>query len=178
MAAFLDTCRFVPTSGGTTDWTYSSAVTGYQSPVAAGAVNGRAYKYRAESSDLTQWEIGEGIFNTSTGVLSRATILFTSAGTTSKVNFLAAPQVAIVALKEDLISIEEANSFTFAQKLQARQNIGLHQTRSALFLSANLNIAVSGTAQKIPFNSVQSDPLSWFDATTNFRFQPTVAGLY
>ncbi|WP_247328739.1 hypothetical protein [Bradyrhizobium sp. 21] len=124
MAAFLDVCRFTPSAGGTTDWTYAAAVTGYQSPVAAGVVNGRFYKYRAESSDLSQWEVGEGAYNTGTGVLARTTVLFNSSGTTSKINFSATPQVAIVALKEDLISIEEANSFTTAQKLQVRTNIG------------------------------------------------------
>lgn len=53
MAAFIDGCRFNPTAGGTTDWTYSSAVTGYQSPAAAQAVNGAIYRYRAESADLS-----------------------------------------------------------------------------------------------------------------------------
>ncbi|MGJ5036976.1 hypothetical protein [Bradyrhizobium sp. HKCCYLR1023] len=123
MAAFLDICRFLPTTGGTTDWTYAAAVQGYQSPAAAGAVNGRLYKYRAESADLTQWEVGEGAYASSTGTLARTTILFTSAGTTAKVNFSAAPQVAIVALKEDLVSIEEANVFTSTQQAQARSNI-------------------------------------------------------
>lgn len=114
MAAYLDVCRFNPTSGGTTDWTYSSAVTGYQSPSAAGVVNGRAYKYRAESSDLSQWEVGEGTYNTGTGVLSRDTVLYNSSGTTSKINFSAAPQVAIVALKDDL-SVGAAKAWvTFA----------------------------------------------------------------
>ncbi|MBM7483316.1 hypothetical protein ACVWWI_003368 [Bradyrhizobium sp. USDA 3686] len=125
MAAFLDACRFLPTAGGTTDWTYSSAVGGYQSPSAAGVVNGRLYKYRAESADLTQWEIGEGAYNTGTGVLARTTVLFNSSGTTSKISFSAAPSVAVVALKEDLISVEEANSFTTTQKQQACTNIGV-----------------------------------------------------
>lgn len=101
-SSLLDVCRFNPTAGGTTDWTYSSAVTGYQSPSAAGAVNGATYSYRAESSDLSQWEVGFGTFNTGTGVLARSTVLFNSSGTTSKINFSAAPQVAIVALAEDL----------------------------------------------------------------------------
>ena len=110
---------------------------GYQGPAAAGAVNGRLYKYRAESADLTQWEIGEGAYTSSTGTVARTTILFTSAGTTAKVNFSAAPQVAIVALKEDLLSIEEANGFTAGQKLQARQNIGAGSTaRTRTVLSA------------------------------------------
>jgi hypothetical protein len=102
MASFLDVCRFTPTAGGTTDWTYSSAVTGYQSPAAAGAVNGCLYRYRAESSDLSQWEVGYGTYTTSGTVLARTTVLFNSSGTTSKINFSSAPQVAIVALAEDL----------------------------------------------------------------------------
>lgn len=105
MASFLDVCRFTPTAGGTTDWTYSVAVTGYQSPSAAGAINAATYRYRAESSDLSQWEVGFGSYNSSTGVFSRATVLFNSLGTTAKVSFTVAPQVAIVALAEDLAAI-------------------------------------------------------------------------
>lgn len=110
-SSLIDVCRFFPTAGGTTDWTYSSAVTGYQSPSAAGAVNGAQYSYRAESSDLTQWENGVGVFNSSTGVLTRATVFCNSSGTGvssgqtgagTKINFTTAPQVAIVALAEDL----------------------------------------------------------------------------
>jgi hypothetical protein len=101
-SSFIDACRFNPTAGGTTDWTYSSALTGYQSPTAAGATNGATYSYRAESADLTQWEIGTGAYNSGTGVFARTAVLFNSSGTTSKINFSAAPQVAIVALAEDL----------------------------------------------------------------------------
>jgi hypothetical protein len=125
MAAFLDGCRFNPTAGGTSDWTYSSAVTGYQGPAAANIANGRLYKYRAESADLSQWEFGEGAYSTTTGVLARTIILYNSSGTNAKINFSTVPQVAIVALKEDLISVEEANSFTTAQKQQACGNIGV-----------------------------------------------------
>jgi hypothetical protein len=102
MASFLDCCRFIPTAGGTTDWTYASAVGGYQSPAAAGAVNGATYRYRAESADLTQWEIGYGGYNSSTAVLSRSAVLFNSVGSTAKISFATVPQVAIVALAEDL----------------------------------------------------------------------------
>ncbi|MFX0112768.1 hypothetical protein, partial [Bacillus pumilus] len=80
MAAFLDTCRFSPSTGGTTDWLVAGPVGGYLAPAAARAVNGRTYKYRAESADLSQWELGEGTWNASTGVLSRTTILFNSSG--------------------------------------------------------------------------------------------------
>lgn len=96
-SSILDAVLFNPTAGSTTDWTYSSAVTGYQSPAAAGAVNGTSYFYRAYSSDLTQWEEGTGAWNSGTGVLARTTVLFNSAGNTSKINFTNPPFVAIVA---------------------------------------------------------------------------------
>lgn len=105
MASFLDVCRFTPTLGGTTDWTVSAAVTGYQTPVGAGAVDGAIYRYRAESADLSQWEVGYGAYTVAGTVLARTTVLFNSAGTTAKISFSAAPQVAIVALAEDLIFI-------------------------------------------------------------------------
>lgn len=95
-SSILDAVLFNPTAGSTTDWAYSSAVTGYQSPAAAGAVNGTIYFYRAYSSDLTQWEEGLGAWNSGTGVLARTTVLFNSAGNTSKINFTNPPFVAIV----------------------------------------------------------------------------------
>lgn len=112
-SVFVDVCRFFPTTGGTTDWTFSSAVLGYQSPASAGIVNGALYSYRAESVDLTQWEIGQGAYNTGTGVLARTTVLYNSAGTGTgtgqsgagtKINFSAAPQIGLVALREDLLT--------------------------------------------------------------------------
>jgi hypothetical protein len=111
-SSLIDVCRFNPTAGGTTDWTYSSAVTGYQSPTAAGAVNGATYSYRAESADLTQWEVGTGAYNSGAGVFARTAVLFNSSGTTSKISFSAAPQVAIVALAEDLLPITSVGPFT------------------------------------------------------------------
>lgn len=133
MAAWVDGCRYLPTLGGTTDWTFSSAVTGYMSPALCGIVNGRVYKYRAESADLTQWELGEGAYNTGTGVFARTTVLYNSSGTGTasgqsgagtKINFTLVPQVAVVAMKEDMLSIEEANVFTAAQINQALKNLG------------------------------------------------------
>lgn len=112
-SVFVDVCRFFPTAGGTTDWTFSSAVIGYQSPASAGIVNSLLYSYRAESADLTQWEIGQGAYNTATGVLARTTVLYNSSatgtgsgqsGAGTKINFSTIPQVAVVALNEDLLT--------------------------------------------------------------------------
>lgn len=167
MAAFLDACRFNPTAGGTTDWTYSSLVPGYQNPIAAAAVNGRLYKYRAESSDLSQWELGEGAYNSGTGTFARTTVLFNSSGTTSKINFSTVPQVAIVALKEDLISVEEANSFTAAQQAQARSNISASPTTTPITASLGADVAMNNSSLFFTGPSIaQGTSGTWFASGT------------
>ena len=132
MAAFLDVCRFTPAAGGTADWSYSAAVTGYQSPAAAGAVDGTVYRYRAESADLTLWEIGYGTYSASSGVFARTTVLFNSSGNTSKINFTSIPQVAIVALAEDLPGLALANTFSAAQAISDSTASTSTTTSSAL----------------------------------------------
>lgn len=124
MAAWLDGVLFTPTLGGTTDWIVSAAVIGYNTPALAGAVNGTKYKYHAQSADLSQWEDGEGTYTVSTTTLTRTTILF-STNANAKVTFTTVPTVSIVALKEDMISVEEANSFSSTQKSQIATNIGM-----------------------------------------------------
>src|SRR5262249_21740491 len=115
-------------------WTYASAVGGCQSPNAANAVNGTVYKFLAVSNDLTQWEIAEGAYSSSgAGTFTRTTVLYNSGGTGTKtpgqsgagtkINFSTAPQVAVIGVKEDLISVEEANAFTLLQKSRARANL-------------------------------------------------------
>lgn len=107
---FLDVCRFVPTAGGLTDWTFSFAVQGYQSPLAANAVNGALYSYRAEVADLSLWEVGYGTYSTGTGVLTRTNVLASSSGL-GKVNFTSVPQVALVALTQDLVAAPNYRGF-------------------------------------------------------------------
>jgi len=137
MAALADLCRFIPTAAGTTDFVYSSVVGGCQSPAAAGVQNGVKYKLYAVSSDLTQWEIFEGAYNAGTATFPRSTVLYNSSGTGtsagqsgagSRINFSSVPQVSIVGLAEDLISVEVANLFTTTQQAQARSNIAAAAT--------------------------------------------------
>ena len=99
---YLDVCKFLATSTGTADFVPFAAVTGYQTPASAGAVDGKRYYYRAESTDLTQWEVGYGNYTVSGTTLARTTILFSS-NSNSKVSFTAAPQVAIVAVAETMV---------------------------------------------------------------------------
>ena len=96
---FSDVVRFTAASGGTGSFVVSAAVIGYQTPLTAGSSNFN-YRYRAESADLSQWEIGTGAYTSSTTTLTRAP-LFNSALGSSTINFSAAPQVAFVFLSED-----------------------------------------------------------------------------
>lgn len=156
MVDFLDVCRFIPTAGGTTDWTYSSAVTGYQSPTAAGVVNGTTYSYRAESADLTQWEVGTGAYNTGTGVLARTAVLFNNLGTTAKINFASAPQVGIVGLAEDVPSLTKGtNTFTGAIVVSGNSSTFLNSstpsgTNNTLEATSSLAIVASSNAVAVP----------------------------
>ena len=100
----LDRCIFIPnTDGGTADFKEGIAVTGYQTMEAAGAINGDTYSYAAQSSDLSQWEVGVGTYVAgSPGTLQRTTIQYNSSGTTAKINFFGgAPQVMLTALASD-----------------------------------------------------------------------------
>jgi len=158
MAAFLNNCRFIPTAGATTDWVYASTVGGCQSPALAGAIDGRKYKFIAISTDLTQWEIAEGAYTAASGTFARTTVLYNSSGSGTasgqsgvgtKISFTVAPNVAIVGVKEDLISIEEANAFTLAQMAQARANIGVTKKNYIVnggMMVSQENGATAGTA--------------------------------
>lgn len=97
---FLDAVGFNPASGGTGDFVVSAAATGFQTPASAGAVNGTVYSYRAQSADLSQWEIGYGSYTTGTTTLARTTVTASSTG--SKVSFTSAPTVFITDSSADL----------------------------------------------------------------------------
>lgn len=102
MVSFLDVCRFRALSTGAGDFVVSGLIQGYQTPLAAGAENGAVYRYRAETDDLTQWEVGYGTYTTGSTTLARSTVLYNSSGGTSLINFTTRPQVAIVALSMDI----------------------------------------------------------------------------
>ena len=101
MPGFLNAIYFLATSSGTGSFTPSSAVQGYRIlSTANGAVVGRTYAYRAESSSLNEWEIGVGTWNGT--VLARTTVLYNHLGNTTTISFTAAPNVGVVELAEDL----------------------------------------------------------------------------
>lgn len=102
--AYANGVKFVAVSVGTVDYVVSSAALGYQTPAAAGVLTGWAGSYRAESSDLSQWEYGTTVLTITLGTVytfSR-TVVGNSLGTTAKINFTAAPAVLLSASAEDL----------------------------------------------------------------------------
>lgn len=103
MASLALGVKFNPASGGTGDFVYASAVSGYVGPAATSPamVDGKTYRYRAESADLSQWEWGFGVYTASTQTIARTTITLSSTG--SKVSFSLAPQVGITAYPADLL---------------------------------------------------------------------------
>lgn len=115
MVGFLDVCKFTAASNGTGDFVVSAAVTGYQTPAGAGAINGTVYRYRAESADLTQWEVGYGAYTSGSVTLARSTVLFNSSGTTAKISFTVAPSVGVVLLAEDVV--DQSNSPSFRNRI-------------------------------------------------------------
>ena len=101
MVSFLDRVVFAASSGSSGAFVESAAVVGYQTMESAGAVDGKIYRWAAQSADLTQWEVGRGTWTAGTKTLTRDVVLFNSTGSTSAISFSAAPQVMITLAEED-----------------------------------------------------------------------------
>jgi hypothetical protein len=99
--AVLDRVIFLPASSGTGNFVVSSAVTGYQTPASAGAIDGALYEYAAETRDgsgnVTNWEVGNGAYTVSTTTLARTNIRYSS-NSNAVVSFASAPNVMITGL--------------------------------------------------------------------------------
>lgn len=139
--AFLDACWFTAGSSGTADFTDGSARPGYRNLSSAGAANAAVYSYRAESADKSQWEMGIGAYNSSTGVLARTTIYASSTG--AKVNFGTAPMVALMPLKAQF-DVLEAGAALGATAVQPSRTISAGTGLSGGGdLSGNRSLSVS-----------------------------------
>lgn len=143
MASLALGVRFTPASAGTGDFVYSGAVTGYTNPT--GLTDGKTYRYRAESSDLSQWEWGSGTWTAATSTLARTTIAISSTG--SKISFTAQPQVAIVIFPADILQFDDAQTLTALQQNQGQKNLGVPTVlRSYL---AGLQLSTAGSSSSV-----------------------------
>jgi hypothetical protein len=152
---FTNVTKFTATSGGTGSFAVSAAVTGYQTPATATAVSNATYSYRAESADLTQWEVGTGVYTSSNVTLTRSPTI-NSAGGSSAINFTLAPQVGLVVLTPDIV-----RPYYFSASL-----------------SSNQTSTATGVSFKVNCNTELADSNGWYDNATNFRFTPQFAGKY
>lgn len=141
---WLDRCIFVPVSNGTTDFVVASAVTGYLTPANASAVNGVTYRYAAQNTALTEWEVGYGAWNSGSGTLPRTTVEFSS-NSNSKVNFSSAPNVMITALGQDVSYASILNETTLAP----------------IDGSESVRLATASAGWKATLTSIMSYMLGW-----------------
>jgi hypothetical protein len=149
---FVDAVGFNPTTGGTGSFAVSAAITGYQTPAAAGAINGATYSYRAESSDKSQWEIGYGVYTTSGATLAR-TVTANSLGTTAAVNFTSAPNIYITELTADM---QNASLLTSGTLADARTSANIAKLNTAQTFSALQGFSAGWTSSSGGFSSTAS----------------------
>lgn len=136
MPNFYDAVNFLATSSGTGDFVVASAIQGYRTPLAAAVPNGATSGYYATSTSGNEWELGITTYATGTVTAARTTVITNHLGTTAKVNFTAAPNVGFVELSRDMLGFDFANSFTTAQKIQAKTNIRVSAPTVQKFITA------------------------------------------
>lgn len=122
MASLVNNAVFTAASGGAGAFSVSAALTGYQTPAAALVTDGKVYSYRAQSSDLTQWEIGTTVASVTATIFTRV-VVASSAGGTTTVNFTNPPTVAIVPMAADILQFDDAMALTASQQTMGRSNI-------------------------------------------------------
>ena len=118
MASLVDACVFIAASAGTGDFVVSAAKPGWRTPASASAVNGATYRYRAYSTDLTEWEIGTGVYTSGTVTLTRA-VIRASSNAGAAVNFAAAPNVALTAFVDEFPTAAQLAKVDFLTVTQA-----------------------------------------------------------
>jgi len=181
MASLALGVKFIPTSGGTGDFVYSTVVGGYRGSSAL--VDGKTYRYRAENTTLTEWEYGTGVWSSSTSTLTRATVAFSSTG--AKVSFTLAPTVGIIQFVEDVLQFDDAMSLTAPQQAQARTNIGLGDaatkslaTTAEIKANTNANVITTDKAwdasKWVSLGNISGSVT--IDASTGCRFYGTLTG--
>lgn len=130
-----------------------SAPAGYRDFTAY--MTGATVRYSIATFDGAEWEVGQGVWTTSGATLTRVTV-YASSNAGALVDFSAGSKlVQAVPVAADFI----------------RPAFRAHRGSSQTGLTAN-------SYQKVALTSVGFDTIGAFDATTNYRYTPTVAGYY
>lgn len=145
MRKFLNNVRVNIATTGIGTVTCSSAYSDKSlTEVEASAVDGETYTYKLEEGN--DFEIGEGVYTAAGRTLTRATVLVSKIGgvaSTTKMTLGGAATLRIVSTARDFNKaprVDEAQTFTTAEIVQARSNIGAAQ----LAAMASHNVVVNG----------------------------------
>ncbi len=144
--SYVNSCVFSPASNGTVDFVVSAALTGWQTPASAGAVDGATYRYRASAVDNSQWEDGTGTYTVSSTTLSRTTVKQNHLGTTAKVAFTLPPVVTISFFDDDLTAMKANNGLIAnSSGTFVNANNGLIANTTGVYVLANTGITANTT---------------------------------
>src|SRR5690242_1065497 len=103
-SSYFNRVMFTAASSGSGSFVVSAAVTGYSTPAQRGVPNNSVVSYTAVSSDLTQWETGQGTYTSGNVTLTRTTIR-ESTNSGSVVSFNSPPTVWLDFHSEDIATL-------------------------------------------------------------------------
>lgn len=148
-------------SSGLADFTLGAALSGYRTFAQAAVPNGAIVHYTARTP--SEFENGEGTYNSGTGVLTRTTI-YASSNANAKVNFGQPPTLAVGPLAEDVLLTGEHSLGVPAGAWKAKATGG-----ATAVTYADLNGLQFGgtTAQRARFATQM--PRSWDEGTIRFK---------
>jgi hypothetical protein len=112
--SFLNYCRWNSATGGVGAFVVGSAAAADQAgahdvPANCSVIDGKVYRYYAQSPDGTQTELGRGTFNLGLNQLVRTTVIANSDGSLVPLNFLTAPIVDM--FPSPVVSVETVAAF-------------------------------------------------------------------
>lgn len=140
MASFVDNTIFTAISGGTGDFIVAGATPGYQSPVGR-VVDTKQYRYRAQTANMLQWEIGVATSTLGGTTFTRSVVTSSIGG--GLIDFVTPPNVMLTFSANDFLQFDDDMALTPIQRLQGRKNIGLDQVDN----TADANKPISSATQ-------------------------------
>jgi hypothetical protein len=104
VSVYFNRVKYTAVSAGTVDFVTSAAVSGFLTPATASIPNASVVSYVAFSSTQAEWETGQGTYTSGTTTLARTTVR-ESSNAGAKVNFTAAPTVALDFQAQDVTNL-------------------------------------------------------------------------